>query len=45
MYAGADDPTTVDIEKESSPQLWSKDPQIVKTHLNITISGDKNFNY
>lgn len=40
MYSGADDLSTVDIEKESSPQIWSKDQNIIKTHLNITILGD-----
>lgn len=40
MYAGADDPSTVDIEKEGTPQIWSKDQNILKTHFNVTISGD-----
>lgn len=38
MYAGVDDPSTVDIEKEA-PVLWSKDPNILKTHMSITIKG------
>ncbi|KAL5293411.1 AFMID.2 family protein [Megaselia abdita] len=39
MYTGSSDPFTVDLDKESSPEFWSKNPETcIPEHINIVIT-------